>query len=330
MIKSYHFSLRKVEQLSSPFQHFLPKHVDAVTNYYEEKNIQMIETYMDYHSTLIYRLEAYVLEDMVLELKTDRFDFHLLYAVSAPSPIVIKKKKADDQIALPGSHCTYSYIPKNKFQIHLKAGYYRVYGLLIDVGFIRNSMLHEVAFLHEFRMAGQREKKKLYQTPIWPIKEKTPYQLQRIDQVFFHYKSKNEADIISMVFILFDIAKIKQQGLYELLDPNEELAKRVRQCIQDQVALEFSDLNLGALPERFGLKQKRLIGVHKQYFGQTPVQYLQECIIEKAKELLARYTVGETASYCGYNHTSSFSDFFHQKVGMRPGQYQQEILKRKE
>lgn len=329
MIKTYQFLISQVAQFSGPMHNFLPQRPDATTVKHQTESLQLVDMYLDYHSVLLYRIEAYAEADCILPLKTEKSDFHLLYAFKSPSQIIIENNKSEDHIQLPGGHGTYAYVPKGKFSVHLQYGHYLVYGLLIDVGFIRANIFPSHSFLYEFRTARLRDKKKLFQTPIWPIKEKTSYQIQRLEEIFFHYHSGHEAEIIKMLYILFDIAKFKQFTSYEWLDPNEDLAKRVRGAIQDLVSQEFSNLSLSGLSEKFSIGHKRLIAVHKQYFGLTLQQYLHELIIIKAKEKLALYTVGETATYCGYSEVSSFSDLFFKKVGMRPSAYQEHILKRK-
>lgn len=329
MLKTFYFILPQVDLFSKYQHHFLPSYADTTFVRYETDKIQLVDTYLDYHSVLIYRLEAYVAKSCNLPLKTDKSDFHLLYAINAPSPIIIQNSKDEDQIILPSSFGTYTYVPKGKYDIQLHQGYYLVYGLLIDVGFIRAHILSSTSFLHEFRAAGKRDKKKLYQTPIWPIKEMTRFQIQRLEEIFFHYQPDHEYEVIKIMYTLFEIAKQKQFRMYIYVDPHEDLARRVRIAIADQVNQEFSNLSLSSLSLRFDLSHKRLIAIHKQYFKQTLLQYLHHLLIIKAKEKLTLYTVSETAMYCGYSEVSSFSDFFFKQVGMRPSTYQQKILKRK-
>ncbi len=330
MLKTFQFLIPQVAQFSGPMHKFLPQHTDAATTRYESENIQLIETYLDYHSVLLYRIEVYAEANSILPLKTEKSDFHLLYTLQSPEQIIIQNNKTEGRIQLPERYGTYSYVPKGKFTIQLQHGQYLVYGLLIDVGFIRANIFPSHSFLYEFRTARLRDKKKLFQTPIWPIKEKTSYQIQRLEEIFFHYYHPgHEAEIIKMLYILFDIAKFKQFTSYEWLDPNEDLAKRVRGAIQDLVSQEFSNLSLSGLSEKFSVGHKRLIAVHKQYFGLTLQQYLHELIVIKAKEKLVLYPVSETATYCGYSEVSSFSDFFFKKTGMRPSAYQQKIMDKK-
>ena len=328
MIKTYHFPIPEVAQFSGPMHNFLPQRPDATTVRHEAENIQLIETYLDYHSVLLYRIEVYVEADSILPLKTEKSDFHLLYAVKSPNQLIIQNSKIEDRIQLSGGYGTYAYVPKGKFSVHLQCGHYLVYGLLIDVGFIRANIFPSHSFLYEFKTARLRDKKKLYQTPVWPIREMTLFQLQRLEDIFFHYHPDHEAEIIKILYILFEIAKQKQFSTYLYTDPSEDLARRVRSAINDLVNQEFSNLSLGGLSSQFGVGHKRLIAVHKQYFGLTLQQYLHELIVIKAKEKLALYTVSETATYCGYSEGSSFSDLFFKKVGMRPSAYQQQILKK--
>ena len=61
----------------------------------------------------------------------------------------------------------------------------------------------------------------------------------------------------------------------------------------------------------------------KQYFGLTPVAYIQKIRIENAKSLLLTgcYQVSEVAIRCGFDSISYFSYVFHNRTGITPGEY---------
>jgi len=61
----------------------------------------------------------------------------------------------------------------------------------------------------------------------------------------------------------------------------------------------------------------------RQYFGLSPVAYIQKIRIENAKSLLLTgyYQVSEVATRCGFDSISYFSYVFHNQTGMTPSQY---------
>lgn len=159
MLKTFYFTIPQVDLFSRYKHDFQPLYPDTTTVRYETDKIQLTDTYLDYHSVLIYRMEAYVSESCNLPLKTEKSDFHLLYTMSAPRPIIIQNRDNEDQITLPSSSGTYIYVPKGKYDIHVHHGHYDVFGLLIDVGFIRADIFSSSSFYMnlELHVSGIKE-----------------------------------------------------------------------------------------------------------------------------------------------------------------------------
>jgi two-component system response regulator YesN len=61
----------------------------------------------------------------------------------------------------------------------------------------------------------------------------------------------------------------------------------------------------------------------KQTTGFSLSDYISQCRLDKAKELLGtgRYSVNETAELCGFESAPHFSDTFRKTTGCSPGDY---------
>ncbi len=318
--------LAKVDIFCRQVKAFLPKLPDSVLQRYEGESIQLVEEYIDYHSVIFYRIQAQIQEPTRLEVETNKTDYHLLYNLHSPSTIIFEQKSNKSQAQLPSGYDSYIYIPKGKIRIDLFPGDYLVYGVLVDIGYIRPEIYQANHFLSEFRKAHLRNKKCLYQSAIWPIREKTGYQLSKIEDHFFTYHKDNEAMAIRMVYDLFDIAIYKNFEQYEKIDPDQLLAERAKRILEDQAMQTFSSCSIQAIAEQLHISISTLDKRYKRFVGESPKQTWNRLLVQKAKDLLRQhYSVKEVSVYCGFNQDSSFSDYFLKHVGVRPKKYQEGI-----
>jgi len=322
MIKTFHFILPKVADFSHKVKAFLPELADSQVQYYEDTGIQLVEEYIDYHSVIFYRVQAQVNKTFQMSVKTTKSDYHLLYNKQSPSPLVLTHTTNSSQAQLTSGCARYVYISKGKLQTDIVPGEYLIYGVLVDIGFIRSAIFKEDHFLFKFSRAHLHDKKRLYQSAIWPIKEKTSYQLSRIEEHFFNYHKDNEAMVVKLVYDLFDIAIYKNFEHYEKIDPDQFLAERAKQMIRDQVMQTFSSSSIQAIADQLQIDISKLDKLYKTVYGETPRQTWNTLIIQKAKDLLlAGYSVKEVSNYCGYGQQQNFSTFFRKQTGICPSAY---------
>jgi AraC-like DNA-binding protein len=322
MKKTFHFKLPEVDQFSDQVKAFLPKLADSSIQRYEDTGIQLTEEYIDYHSVIFYRLQAHVQQDSMLYIKTVKADYHLVYNLGSPQEIVIEQARTVSQASLPPQYHSYIYIPKGEVQVNLDSGTYLLYGVLVDIGFIRPAIYKENHFLSEFKAAHRRDKKLLYQSAIWPIRERTRYQLSYIESYLFKYHKDNEVIAIKVVYNLFAIAIDKNFSLHEKLDPDQLLAKLAREMIIDQATQTFSSCSVQVIAEQLQIDVSKLNRIYKSIYSESPKQTWTKHLILKAKELLlAGHSVKEVSNYCGYGQQQNFSTFFRKQTGVCPSQY---------
>ncbi len=322
MKKTFHFRLPEVDQFSDQVKAFLPKLADSSIQRYEDTGIQFTEEYIDYHSVIFYRLQAQVQQHIRLSVNTSKADYHLLYNLGSPQEVVIEQPKKECKVSLPSQYHSYVYIPKGEIAVNLVAGTYLIYGVLVDIGFIRPAIYKENHFLSEFRAAHRRDKKRLYQSAIWPIKERTRYQLSYIETYLFQYHKEHEVIAIKVVYNLFDIAIDKNFSLHEKLDPDQLLARLARKMVTDQATQIFSSCSIQTIAEQLQVDKSKLNKIYKAIYGESPKQTWTKHLILKAKELLrSGHSVKEVSNYCGYGQQQNFSTFFKKHTGVCPTQY---------
>lgn len=79
-----------------------------------------------------------------------------------------------------------------------------------------------------------------------------------------------------------------------------------------------------------GLNRSYLSTLFKAHTGMTPIRYIQNCRITKARHLLesSRLSVESIACSCGYQKAESLIKIFHQTYGCSPGAYRKQVINR--
>jgi AraC-like DNA-binding protein len=102
---------------------------------------------------------------------------------------------------------------------------------------------------------------------------------------------------------------------------------RIYQVINYLHRSYINDISLDLLAKEFAINKFYLCILFKKVTGMSPTQYLINCRLMKAKELLLRnYSVDEVCDLAGYNNLSHFSRSFKQHTGKSPKQYQRDGL----
>jgi AraC family transcriptional regulator of arabinose operon len=95
-----------------------------------------------------------------------------------------------------------------------------------------------------------------------------------------------------------------------------ELASKIEGSITRSDALEHA---ASLIP----LSRDYLVRLFKKHFQIPPKEYLQQCRMNAARNILSSgASVKETAYRCGFQDELYFSRFFHQREGISPKQYQ--------
>lgn len=109
--------------------------------------------------------------------------------------------------------------------------------------------------------------------------------------------------------------------------PQKEMEK-LEQDIIDYIDLNYcnSDMSLAHLTEKFGVSNKYISLICKNYLGVTYLHYIQEKRIRHAVELLNTTDdcLERISELCGYSSLLTFRRNFKTIVGMNPSDYKQE------
>lgn len=91
------------------------------------------------------------------------------------------------------------------------------------------------------------------------------------------------------------------------------------------INVQNPDFRVSEVAEKFHVSESHLRRLFQKFFGVSPVCYLQDLRLAKAKEYLRMtdISIAEIAFLCGYTSPSYFSDAFRTGTGMSPSQYRE-------
>ena len=91
----------------------------------------------------------------------------------------------------------------------------------------------------------------------------------------------------------------------------------------------FNDINVASIADMLAINRSYFFRIFKAETGLSPVQYLNNFRIMKAKQLLIESTmpVSEIALATGFTTPSAFYRMFNLKFGMSPSQYRRDCAK---
>lgn len=113
---------------------------------------------------------------------------------------------------------------------------------------------------------------------------------------------------------------------HHIASPSASSKYRSVYAIINYIHTNYSEeLALDALSAQFFMNKFYLCEVFKKVTGMSPNQYIINCRLMRAKELLLDgYSVEDACARSGFNNMSHFSRTFKNKVGMNPKQYQKQ------
>jgi len=136
---------------------------------------------------------------------------------------------------------------------------------------------------------------------------------------------RNTDNIYEFTETFQQYARIVHNYLFDKkLRKNSELVKSVKQYIMDNLQMEIS---LNSTAEAFHISSFYLSKIFKEETGFNYIDYVVECKMDKAKELLSTSSMGidNITASVGYSHSTYFSRKFKEYTGKTPNEYRKEI-----
>jgi AraC-like DNA-binding protein len=108
---------------------------------------------------------------------------------------------------------------------------------------------------------------------------------------------------------------------------NDKRISKALKVMQESPGIEWS---LDSLSKEAGMSRTLFCNKFKQLVGETPLSYLTNWRITKAKDILAvsKENISEVAMQVGYQSEAAFNRIFKAKVNKTPANYRRELLSR--
>lgn len=108
---------------------------------------------------------------------------------------------------------------------------------------------------------------------------------------------------------------------------NRPYSLRVRNILNYIQSNFQQDISLETIADTFWIHKVYLAKIFKQETGRSVNEYIRNVRIEKAKELLLNehIKINDIVTACGFNNPQTFYTLFKKYVGMKPGEYREQM-----
>ena len=147
---------------------------------------------------------------------------------------------------------------------------------------------------------------------------------QLFRKMLFEQTRQDELGQWTLKILMYEFLVVVARSIQssEVNDSNSLRAGRIRTYIDEHY---YESLHAGDLASRLGISTRHLNNIFKEHFQTTPVQYLTEVRINRAKEMLIE-TDKDIVSICfeiGYETVPTFYRAFKKVVEISPRKYRE-------
>jgi AraC-like DNA-binding protein len=143
---------------------------------------------------------------------------------------------------------------------------------------------------------------------------------QNAEKVWKRAKSYREYIVLSELYKILYIIQRKQDTPY-FPKTKQNLIKPAIDYIHKNYTEEL--INMHHLSELCGMSYEYFRRLFHQFYGCSPIKYINDLKLSRAKELLSSrlYSVSEAGLLSGFSDFSHFSRFFKKNTGVTPSEY---------
>ena len=145
----------------------------------------------------------------------------------------------------------------------------------------------------------------------------------KLYRVFYTNKASDK-NIFYEPFFLIDIIKLVDTALNLYLPPDK---RKIIEPVISYITNHYNEnLSLKILSDIAGVSNTYLNKLFKEYTNVSPINYLINVRLSKAKEFIEDgYSVSDAATLSGFNDVSYFSNMFKKKESLSPSDYKKLI-----
>ena len=162
-----------------------------------------------------------------------------------------------------------------------------------------NNLLSQIVYLYENNQIGLK---------------------QQIDDLFIAISELIVQEQLSIDNNFMNLKVVKHDTKRELYKSIIETKEYLNDNFRDRISLEIISRDVG-------ISKYYLHRLFREINGNTPLEYLKNIRLEKAKNKLqySKDSIFEIASKCGFDNTAYFSNVFKKHVGLSPTQFRKAL-----
>lgn len=147
---------------------------------------------------------------------------------------------------------------------------------------------------------------------------------QKIETLLAWTHEEQRSDLPARDLILHSALSMLLSFIFRKMTENQTLRFSINDRLLAFIEKNSSKaLSIKELAAKCGYTQEHFSRMFKKYTGRSPIPFMMECRIKKAKELLVKTDHPiETVLYeCGFSNRTAFFKKFYEQVGCTPLQY---------
>lgn len=150
---------------------------------------------------------------------------------------------------------------------------------------------------------------------------------KQFTKIFFEYKKNTPESIPKTFSILYSLYSSAIEFITKkYAKQNKLVSETIAYILSNYCNSEFS---IKSAAIKLGISETHLRRIFKQNFNISPIKYVNDLKLEKAKNMLcfSNYSISEIAFSVGFEDQYYFSRFFKQQLGISPSAYKKIIAK---
>lgn len=267
----------------------------------------------------IYQLELYLVCPITLSMEIQCSDLHVLYSLKASAAIQLLAPDQPHPYVIAPQRARFFYLPTHLYQLKIAPGRTHIFGFYFQSRLFRNNNERPFKFLHPLIEAFRTGQTKSLSSIDFRIGDTTRNYIGHLSRNVKKGDLDSERHILDVLIALIKLARIKIFDEYERTSDPQELLKRCRQRIAQQIAETTQPVVLKSIAAQLQVRVEYLCRLHKKYYGTTLMDYRDTLLLKKINALLQQpYTLLDISARCGFNDDNALIRFFKKKTGITP------------
>ncbi|ERJ57689.1 helix-turn-helix transcriptional regulator [Sphingobacterium paucimobilis] len=299
---------------------------DLVTYWKNEQGEAILQEF-DGREGYIYQLDLSLTSSIQLPLQVLAIDIHAMYALSTAAPLMLIDPVQQQCYPLADQRARFFYLPARIYHLQVPAARIQLFGFYFQPKLFRDNNERPFKFLHPLIHAHRNRQIQSLCSVDFKVGNTTKNYIEQLLRNVKKGDLDSEKYILDTVITLLQLARTEIYDEYERTSDPEELIRRCRQRIADQIRDSSQPVILKNIAKQLHVSFEHLCRIHKEQHKTTLLAYRDELLLDKIKGLLtsSSYSLSDISERCGFSDSNSLIRFFKKQTGTTPAQYRENL-----